>query len=852
MYCRYRSLINPYSFGYPSYSYGYNFGGSGGGGDNDSSSGGYSSPFWNEYYYGRARRTPYYWVRDSLFCRRGRGGRHASEDKPKEERPETPPKPVRPEPPKVELAKKINVLDIDLHIPENTLKHKTDDYRRTKERKVDGNELPAELVIRRGDSFKVTLKLDRPYSNEKNDVKINFALGENPLPTRGTEVEFDVDETGNGTFKADDWGANKLKQNGNDISLQIFVPANCIIGEWTMSVKSYSFGKDKDGNDTTLVFRYELDTDIAILFNPWCKDDGTYMEKRKPADPENSDETYDLDEYVLNPSGCVYQGNAFTRGAKPWNFGQFEEGILDVCFSLVRRGFGPKNIRAMAQPTKVARMIAKMVNAFDDNGVLEGNWSGKYEGGNKPWAWVGSVKILQEHKKTGLPVKFGQCWVFSCVTTTVCRALGIPCRSVTNFASAHDTDESLCIEKYFSDEGKHLPNLSSDSVWNFHVWNEVWLVRPDLEPRRKYDGWQAIDATPQETSDGVYTCGPAPLSAIKDGLCDTNFDSGFVFAEVNADVVHWKRLPNGNTKRLRILKQSVGKKISTKIPDGKPYMIPGLTSEDSDIPYSEIRRFDVTHLYKYKEGSDEERRAVMMAHRTAKSPMEGTYEEVKEEEEEELKFKLKHSNEVMIGSDLDIELVVTNTRDTPQNVKHPSINVAPISYTGVVGIVFYRKRFDSQVVKPGQSYSWKDTLKVDMYLPNLIELANLNIEANTLITNLSENKYERGFTTHEFRFRRPDLDVKGPSECKLGKPVEFKVSFNNPLPRPLVECKISMESDAFDDIEDERVDDVPANGLFEKKFKLVPNRIKMHSVEFSFDCKTLEDISGTTSITVLP
>ncbi|WAR12914.1 TGMH-like protein, partial [Mya arenaria] len=247
MYCRYRSLINPYSFGYPSYSYGYNFGGSGGGGDNDSSSGGYSSPFWNEYYYGRARRTPYYWVRDSLFCRRGRGGRHASEDKPKEERPETPPKPVRPEPPKVELAKKINVLDIDLHIPENTLKHK------------------------RGDSFKVTLKLDRPYSNEKNDVKINFALGENPLPTRGTEVEFDVDETGNGTFKADDWGANKLKQNGNDISLQIFVPANCIIGEWTMSVKSYSFGKDKDGNDTTLVFRYELDTDIAILFNPWCK-----------------------------------------------------------------------------------------------------------------------------------------------------------------------------------------------------------------------------------------------------------------------------------------------------------------------------------------------------------------------------------------------------------------------------------------------------------------------------------------------------------------------------------------------------------------------------------------------------
>ncbi|WAR12903.1 TGM1-like protein [Mya arenaria] len=425
---------------------------------------------------------------------------------------------------------------------------------------------------------------------------------------------------------------------------------------------------------------------------------------------------------------------------------EFEEGILDVCFSLVRRGFGQKNIRAMAQPIKVARKIAKM-----------------------PWTWVGSVKILREYQKTGVPVKFGQCWVFSCVTTTVCRALGIPCRSVTNFDSAHDKDESLSIEQ------------------NFHVWNEVWLARPDLEPSWKYDGWQVIDATPQETSDGVYTCGPAPLPAIKDGLCDTNFDSGFVFAEVNADEVHWKLLPHGQTKRLKILKRRIGKKISTKIPDGKPYMIPGLTSRD--MP--KIRRFD------------------------------------------ELKFKLKHSNEVMIGSDLDIELVVTNTRDKPQNIKYSSIDVAAQSYTGVVGNEAIRF----------SAYTWKDTLKVEKYLPNLIELASLKIVANARITNLSEDKYEPGFTTHEFRFRRPDLDVK---------PVEFKVTFTNPLPRPLVECKISMESDAFQDIEDESVGDVPANGLFEKKFRLVPNRIKMHSVEFSFDCRTLADISGSTSITILP
>ena len=40
----------------------------------------------------------------------------------------------------------------------------------------------------------------------------------------------------------------------------------------------------------------------------------------------------------------------------------------------------------------------------------------------------------------------------------------------------------------------------NDSIWNFHVWNDVWMARPDLP--RGYGGWQAIDATPQEASDG--------------------------------------------------------------------------------------------------------------------------------------------------------------------------------------------------------------------------------------------------------------------------------------------------------------------------------------------------------------
>ena len=45
------------------------------------------------------------------------------------------------------------------------------------------------------------------------------------------------------------------------------------------------------------------------------------------------------------------------------------------------------------------------------------------------------------------------------------------------------------------------PSGHRDSIWNFHVWNDVWMARRDLP--QGYGGWQAIDATPQERSHGV-------------------------------------------------------------------------------------------------------------------------------------------------------------------------------------------------------------------------------------------------------------------------------------------------------------------------------------------------------------
>ena len=57
------------------------------------------------------------------------------------------------------------------------------------------------------------------------------------------------------------------------------------------------------------------------------------------------------------------------------------------------------------------------------------------------------------------------CLLTFCITISVFRAIGMPCRSVTNYSSAHDSDKSCSNDIYFDEEGEPLDDKSSDSVW---------------------------------------------------------------------------------------------------------------------------------------------------------------------------------------------------------------------------------------------------------------------------------------------------------------------------------------------------------------------------------------------------
>ncbi|KAF7248784.1 Coagulation factor XIII A chain [Varanus komodoensis] len=118
------------------------------------------------------------------------------------------------------------------------------------------------------------------------------------------------------------------------------------------------------------------------------------------------DDEQERQEYVLNDLGVIYYGDAKCIKTRTWNYGQFEEGVLDACLYLMDRA--QLDLSGRGNP----------VNAKDDEGVIVGSWNNIYEYGVAPSSWTGSVDILLEYYSSKEPVRYGQCWVFAGVFNT--------------------------------------------------------------------------------------------------------------------------------------------------------------------------------------------------------------------------------------------------------------------------------------------------------------------------------------------------------------------------------------------------------------------------------------------------
>ena len=221
-------------------------------------------------------------------------------------------------------------------------------------------------------------------------------------------------------------------------------------------------------------------------------------------------------------------------------------------------------------------------NNSSENGLIVGKWGGSYiNDGKPPSHWTNSSSIFNERKKNGKHIKYGQCWCFAECMTSICRFLGISCRTICgkntlideNLDNGIDFKEDLKktgedeenikfilldksslfnslsnLSKNIIDKGQPWEELtiydSGDSYWNIHYWNEIWIPNY-LNPLGE---WEIIDSTPISNSisndlyNGMKLSGPSKISdftskSIK--ISNENFDFYKLFSMINSPYRLW-------------------------------------------------------------------------------------------------------------------------------------------------------------------------------------------------------------------------------------------------------------------------------------------------------------------------
>ncbi|XP_019480627.1 PREDICTED: protein-glutamine gamma-glutamyltransferase 2 [Hipposideros armiger] len=656
------------------------------------------------------------------------------------------------------------------------------------------------LVVRRGQPFWLTLHFEgRNYEASVDSLTFSAVTGPAPSEEAGTKARFpltDVVEEGG-------WNASMVNQQDNVLSLQLSTPANAPIGLYRLSLEAST---GYQGSSFMLGH-------FVLLFNSWCPADAVYL-----------DSEAERQEYVLTQHGFIYQGSAKFINSIPWNFGQFEDGILDICLMLldVNPKFlknGGRDCSRRSSPIYVGRVVSAMVNCNDDKGVLFGRWDNNYQDGISPMFWISSVDILRRWKSYGCQnVKYGQCWVFAAVACTVLRCLGIPTRVVTNYNSAHDQNSNLVIE-YFYDEYGAFQRKRSEMIWNFHCWVESWMTRPDL--KRGYEGWQAIDPTPQEKSEGTYCCGPVPVRAIKEGDLSTKYDAPFVFAEVNADVVSWIQQEDGSVHKSVNSSMVVGLKISTK-------------------RVGRDEREDITHNYKYPEGSPEEREAFKRANHLNK---------LAEKEETGIAMRIRVGQSMAMGTDFDVFAHITNNTAEDHTCRL-LLCARTVSYNGILGPECGTEDLSDLTLEPYSEKSIPLRILYEKYCDCLTE-SNL-IKVRGLLIEPAANSYL--MAERDIYLENPEIKIRVLGEPKQHRKLVAEVSLRNPLTIALGGCTFTVEGAGLTEEQKtvEVSDPVEAGAEAKVRVDLLPLHVGRHKLVVNFESDRLKAVKGFRNVIVGP
>lgn len=162
---------------------------------------------------------------------------------------------------------------LDYCFDSNGRDHHTDKYDAMHRTSVASN-----LVIRRGQPFRLLVSFNRPYNFQRDSVSFIFTLRDDDRPNHGhgtlvgTTLQHDSFNYGD----AHEWSCILDGKHGDVLEILIKPAANAAIGEWNIDVDTQL--KVAGGGAAT----FKSPNTIFILFNPWCREDSVYFEGINP------------------------------------------------------------------------------------------------------------------------------------------------------------------------------------------------------------------------------------------------------------------------------------------------------------------------------------------------------------------------------------------------------------------------------------------------------------------------------------------------------------------------------------------------------------------------------------------
>ncbi|GFR83420.1 protein-glutamine gamma-glutamyltransferase 4 [Elysia marginata] len=237
----------------------------------------------------------------------------------------------------VEHSKAVGVTGVDFNKVKNGYDHCTAEYE------------IQDLVVRRGQAFTIIINTDRAVDASCDVVVLQFAFGSRPQGNKGTLLRLNLDLSGaERSPVAGSWGAQVGQKDNSRVEVKVTPPPTALVGKYNVFVETALKGEAESKR------RFEMEDEILyVIFNPWCQEDVVYM-----ANPE------ERFEYVQNDRGRIWIGSAYNHCGRPWNFGQFENPVLDAALHLM--DLAETMDSARKSPVAFIRAISALVSTVLD------------------------------------------------------------------------------------------------------------------------------------------------------------------------------------------------------------------------------------------------------------------------------------------------------------------------------------------------------------------------------------------------------------------------------------------------------------------------------------------------------